>query len=163
MRVAWLSGVLALIQVGGGCAGKDRSPQGAVELFLRAIQEGDSAEVYRLLAPSSQRELEQRAQLAKAQAAGRAVKPQELLAVGRDPYRYGEISQIRSLGVEGDRARVEIADARRPGAPRETLALERVEGRWRVVLPRPAPVEAPASAPATRPASQPAASRPGAE
>jgi len=152
------AGLLVLGLLGGGCGGKDRSPQGAVELFLRAIQEGDAAEVYRLLAPSSQRELQQKAQLAKAQAAGRVVKPQELLAVGGDHHRE-EIGQIRVIDVEGERARVEIGDAKIPGGPREILMLERVEGRWRVVLPRPLspmPADAPAPAPATRPASRPA-------
>lgn len=50
-------GILLVVSlaVAGGCVGKDRTPEGAAELFLRAAQEGDAAEVYALLAPSVRR------------------------------------------------------------------------------------------------------------
>jgi hypothetical protein len=143
----WLAVLLA--PGAAGCGSKDRTPEGAVELFVRAAQEGDAAEVFRLLAPRCQQELQRKARLANAQAAGRPFKPEDLLATGREVSRY-EVTQIRTLSVQGDRARVEIADARK--GVRESLELERVGESWRVVLPSPA-AGAPSS-PASAPASQ---------
>lgn len=147
--VALLRLAVVLVPGAAACGGKDRTPEGAVELFVRAAQEGDAAEVYRLLAPRCQQELQRKARLANAQAAGRRVNPEDLLATGREAPRY-EVTQIRKLSVDGNRARVEIADARK-GA-RESLELERVGEVWRVVLPSPA--AGTASPPASAPASQ---------
>jgi hypothetical protein len=154
MRHARLALALAGLAA-AGCRGKDRTPEGAAELFLRGTQEGDQAEVYRMLAPESQRELQERARVAQAQSGGRVVKPEHLLAVGREMPRL-EVNRIRPVSVQGGRAEVAIGNLRK--GLQETLQLERVGDVWRVILPKPPP--APASQPATRPASVPAASRP---
>jgi hypothetical protein len=147
------------------CGTEDRSPEGATRLFLRAVEEGRSAEVFRLLAPASQQALERMAQLANAQAGGaRRFKPEDLLAAGQEPSRVeGDATVIE---VRGDRARVRISSAKTPRAGTATtkkavqhdeLELLRVGDVWRVVLPASATApRPPASAPSTLPASQPA-------
>ena len=160
MTVRRVTAWLALLLASAGCGSKDRTPEGAVERFLHAAQDGDAAEVYRLLTPSSQHELQEKARLAHAQAAGRLVKPEHLLAVGREMPRL-EVTQIRAISVAGDRAQVSIASLKK--GLRETLQLERVNGLWRVRLPQPLKPATPASQPATQPATRPAsapASRP---
>ena len=158
MRLRERAPLLAMgLLVVAGCGGKDRTPEGAVELFLRAAQEGDAAEVYRLLAPSTQRELQQKARLAHAQAAGRPVSPEHLLAV-RPEIARPEVTRIHTVSIDGDRGSVEISNVRR--AVRETLELERVGRHWRVHLPE--PPQPPALAASRPAASQPAASLPAA-
>ncbi len=166
MRTARTAALLLLLGLALGtsaCSRPDRTPEGAVQLFRRAAYEGNVAAAYQLLSSSSRRELEERARLANAQAgAARPLKPEDLLALGREPSSR-EAPQVRVLDVQGDHARVELVVGGKgtvQGAvvtpQREVLELIREGGAWRIVLPKPPPEPA---APASRPASQPA-SRP---
>jgi hypothetical protein len=165
--VAALTAALAL----GACGTEDRNPEGAARLFLRAVEEGKAAEVFRLLAPASQQALERMAQLANAQAGGaRRFKPEDLLAAGQEPSRFeGNVTVVE---VREGRARVRISSTKTPRAgatpttktatQHDELALLRVGEVWRVVLPPSAtaprsPASAP-STPSTLPASQPTSS-----
>jgi hypothetical protein len=137
------------------CSGEDRTPEGAARLFLRAVEEGNATEVYRLLAPSTQEALGKLLQLAGAQAGGgRRFKPEELLAVGQEPG-HGEVSEVLVASINGDRARVRLISAKKK--VEDSVELVRVGAVWRVLLPPgvTAPVATPASAPASRPASAP--------
>jgi hypothetical protein len=138
------------------CGGEDRTPGGAVALFLRAIDEGNTSEVYRMLAPSTQEELGTLQRLAGAQAGvGRRFKPEELLAVGQEPGWGERRWKIGETSINGDRARVRLLSAKKQ--TEDHLELVRVGDLWRVLLPPrvTAPIAAPT--PATRPASAPPA------
>ena len=125
---------LALLLVLAACSPDDSSPDGAVKLFLRATAAGDTAKVYRLLAPESQKWLQQMADRATAQTGGRRrIRPEELLAASVDPPRL-RLSRLRVAEVKGNRARVKLVDEAKK--MHEMINLVRVEGRWRVLLPR---------------------------
>jgi hypothetical protein len=117
----------------GGCRGEDGTPEGTVRLFIRAAEESNAAEVYRLLAPGSREVLERQTQVANVQVGGGPrFRPEHLLAAGQALSRH-EPSVVRVISVEGDKARVTVEDAKRQ--VKEVLDLVRVNGSWRVVMP----------------------------
>jgi len=126
--------LLLLLVVLAGCKQEASTPEAAVRAFVKAVEEGNRTEAYRLLAPASQQQLQTKANLANAQAGrGQHYKPSDLLAVGQEPP-HEELNSIRTLRVEGDQAQVEIATSR--SQKREVLSLVRVEKAWRVLLPQ---------------------------
>ena len=152
----------AVMLILAACGGEDRTPVGAATLFLRAIDEGNASEVYRMLAPSTQEALDKLQQLAGAQAGvGRRFKPEELLAVGQEPGWGERRWKIGETSINGDRARVRLLSAKKT---EDYLELVRVGGVWRVLLPPGVTAPLAAPTPATRPASSapapPPASRP---
>jgi hypothetical protein len=145
----------AAVMLLAACGGEDRTPAGAVALFLRAIDEGNASEVYRMLAPSTQEELGKLQRLAGAQAGvGRRFKPEELLAVGQEPGWGDRRWKIGETSINGDRARVRLLSAKKQAE--DHLELVRVGDVWRVLLPPRVTAPLAAPTPATRPASSPA-------
>lgn len=174
MRVLFVS--VALVLMLGACAPDDSTPEGAAKLFVRAVAMRDGPRMFELLAPDAQAKLKKMAELATAQTSGRRrFTAPELLAAGLDQPRY-RLSRVQLAKVEGDRATVELLSAAEK--ERESLVMLRIDGRWRIVLPKgamtvkraarsperppqsgPAPTSAP-SAPSTAPASAPASTTP---
>lgn len=114
------------------CSREDKTPDGAVRLLIRMIDEGNTSEAYRLLAPESQRALGERARIANAQTGGgQRFKPEDMLAIGQVPARH-DLGGVKTVRIEGDRAKVQLESKR--GA-REDLELRQVDGHWRVVVP----------------------------
>lgn len=131
MRACWPLAALLLAAL-GACNGEDRSPDGAVRKLVRSVDEGNAAEVYRLLAPESQRGLVERARIANAQVGGgQRFKPEDLLALGHVPPRH-ELAGVKLVREQGDRATVQLSGKR---GEREDVMLRKVEGHWRVILP----------------------------
>jgi hypothetical protein len=134
-----------------GCGGEDRTPDGAVRFFLRTLEEGNPAAIYRLLGPAAQGELQRMAQLANAQVGGlHRFKPGDLIAAGQEPARH-DVREVRLLKIEGERAQVLLLSSKKDTS--EVIHLVRVNGQWRVEMSL-------ARTPVTEPSSQPAASRP---
>jgi hypothetical protein len=115
-----------------GCSSEERTPDGTVRRLIQLIDEGNLSEVYRLLAPDSQRALIERARIANAQTGGgQRFKPEDLLAIGQVPARH-DLGGVKTVREAGDSATVQLQSKR--GA-REDLELRKVDGRWRVVMP----------------------------
>ena len=143
--------VAAVLLAQPGCANEERTPEGTVRQMLRAIESGETEEVYGLLAPQIQKKLEELASLATAQTGGRNhIKPVDLLIIGLNQLPSDRPLDVKPSQINGDRAKVELVGNK--GKTRQTLELIRVEGRWRVLLPadglRPLPPE---SRPTSRP------------
>lgn len=162
--------VIAALALCGAVACGDaagRSPERAARAFLEAAADGQTEQLFALLAPSSRALLQQLADRATVQAGGqRRLTAQELLVVGFGRPRL-ELAAVELSYAEGDRAQVRLVSAsdrssdpasERPsaGAARsssdrasnraaegvfergggELLDLQRVDGHWRVLLPR---------------------------
>jgi hypothetical protein len=134
-----------------GCGGPDRTPEGALRLFVKAVEDGNAAAAYRLLAPVSQRALGERARLANAHSGdGQRFKPEDMLAVGQNAARY-DLAQAKvvRMDADGKRATMQLVSAKR--GLREELELVLVDGAWRVVMPaekgEPPPADKPPPAP----------------
>ncbi len=106
------------------------TPEGALTLFLQAVQLGDRARAFELLIPEVQDELRRRARDASRQA-GHTIEPREMLAVERFALRW-DIDQ-REARIDGDRAVVTITGTE--DGQRAEVELRQVDGKWRVVLP----------------------------
>lgn len=134
-----------------GCAGEERTPEGTVRQMLRAIESGETEEVYGLLAPQTRKKLEELAGLATAQTGGRnPIKPVDLLIIGLDQLPSDRPLDVKPSQITGERARVELVGNK--GKTRQTVELIRVRGRWRVLLPAddlrpPSPESRPTSRP----------------
>ncbi len=130
----------ALVLLLVACA-EEESPKECVQRFLRAVEEGDREQVYRLLAPSSQKQLAGIADKANTHTGGgRRLPPQDLFAVGQE-RPTAKIGELKVLEVKGDKARVQLKSLPKiKGAPSgvekiEVLELVRIEGVWRILLP----------------------------
>jgi hypothetical protein len=122
-----------------GCDQEDRTPEGAVQLFLKAVESGETEGVYKLLAPRTHQRLEALAKLASAQTGGRRkLKPVDLLVTGMDQVRTKrQAVAVSVVKIEGDRAKVKLVGG--DGKQQQhVLELVRVGRRWRIVLPVPA-------------------------
>jgi len=146
---ALLVGIALLVQQ--GCAGEERTLDSTVRQLLRAIESAETEEVYGLLAPQTQKKLEELASLATAQTGGRNhIKPEDLLIIGLNQLPSDRPLEVKGTQINGDRARVELVGNK--GKMRQTVELIRVKGDWRVLLPAdklrpPAPESRPTSRP----------------
>ena len=123
--------VIALLT--SGCPGDrptDETPDGALRLFLEAMDQGDRNGAYELLAPETRHELERRAAEASRQA-HHQLEPAEMIAVERYAVRW-EISRL-TPAEHGDRAVVTVT--RSEESQRAEVELRREDGHWRVILP----------------------------
>jgi hypothetical protein len=139
MRAATLPALALLCALAlSGCDQKDRTPEGAVQLFLKAVESGETEAVYGLLAPRTHQRLEALAKLASAQTGGRRkLRPVDLLVTGMDQVRTKrQAVAVSVLVVEGDRAKVKLVGGE--GKQQRVIELVRVDRRWRIVLPVPA-------------------------
>ncbi|MCK5799782.1 MAG: hypothetical protein KAI47_21480, partial [Deltaproteobacteria bacterium] len=151
---------LAVLVMLASCSPDDHSPEGAAKLLFRAIAMHDSSKVAKLLAPETRKALAHWAELATAQTGGRRpYKVEELLALNLDRSRY-RLGTFATVKNDGHLATVKITSL--SGKKKEILSLIKVQGSWRIILPKsafhPKPLPAPivthtASAPVTRPAS----------
>lgn len=130
----------ALATLLGACASEE-SPKESVLRFLRAVEESDREQVYKLLAPESQRLLGEIAAKANIHTGGgRRLVPQDLFAVGQE-RPASKIGELKVLEVKGDRARVQLETpitTKQKGVAAvkgEVLELIRVDSVWRVKLP----------------------------
>jgi len=126
MKKWWL--LLALV---GGCSAGSRSPEGAVRALAEAAADGDRALVWRLLGPDTRAKLESDARHAAELSGRRAMKPEEMLAVGWFPSKL-RVDDVRELDREGNHADVEV---RASDGRTERVRCVRVSGAWRVELP----------------------------
>lgn len=163
-------GAAVMLATIAGCALSDNSPEGAAKQFVRAVAMRDGPRMFEMLAPEAQTKLKKMAELATAQTSGRRrFKPEELLAAGLDQPRY-RLSRVQVEKVSGDRATVALLSAH--AKERESLELIKIDGHWRIRLPkgamdrrmpaRKAPAAAPTSAPASAPAGAPTSAPAGA-
>lgn len=121
-----------------GCeeAPTDATPEGALQLFLVAMDRSDHEagarqEAYELLSAASRHRLEQRAERATA-LARRRYEPWEMIAQGR--YRLRFVARPNDgieAEVEGDRAEVIVRGAQGQVA---RVPMVRERGRWRIEL-----------------------------
>lgn len=121
----------------GACTLSDRTPEGAVRLFVEAVQSGKSDDLLELLAPESRKQLEALAQLATAQTGGRHLfSPDELLVIGMKPplHKLGDSWKAEVTSEQGTRAEVRITSA--DNRHHQTFRLVHAQDRWRIVLPR---------------------------
>jgi hypothetical protein len=131
--------VLAAVQPFAGCAqrSEEDSPERSVQEFVDRMQRvhGDvqkSKAAYDLLASQAQANLKERAQRASA-AAGRVVRPEEMLA----PSRFYLAFQPRSWSTElGPGWAVVTAEGESP-RERHAIRCVREDGRWKVVIDLP--------------------------
>ena len=132
--VATRASLVALLWLGAAaCPGdgpSDRTPEGAVQLFVDAMRARSRDAAFALLAESSRRALEERARTASEQS-GTEVTAAEMLAVERFVMRW-ELGRMTAR-VDGDRATVVVTGAE--DSQRAEVALVREDSRWRVVLP----------------------------
>lgn len=99
--------------------------------LAEAAADGDRAAAFRLLAPETRARLEADARRAGELAGGRALKAEELLAVGWFPPRF-RAGDVREKSRDGDRATVEVRGEK---GEREDVTCVRENGAWKVELP----------------------------
>src|SRR5207248_389687 len=92
--------VLALTLL-AACSAGTRSPEGAVRALAEAAADGDRATAFQLLGPQTRARLESDARRAGEQTGGRALKAEELLAVGWFPPRF-RAEDVREKERSGD-------------------------------------------------------------
>lgn len=130
---------IALLTACAGCFGSadDQTPERAVQTFIDRMQQvhGDldkATAAFELLAREARDNLAERAKRASA-AAGRVVRPEEMLA----PSRFHLAFQPRSWSSErGPNWAIVTAEGEGPRERRE-IRLLREEGAWKVVLELP--------------------------
>lgn len=123
----WL---LALV-LAAGCSAGTRSPEGAVRAFAEAAADGDRAAVWKLLGPATRKKLEDDARHAAEVSGRRAMKPEEMLAVGWFPPRM-RVDDVREVAREHGRATVEVVGK---NGERESVSCVDEGGAWKVELP----------------------------
>ena len=140
---AWLL-VLAMAAPGCGREIDDRTADGALTLFLDALERSEHdrsalAEAYRLLDPESRHRLAERARGAVALGA-RPYEPWEMIADGQPVLRFaprrGGGLRVRS-GPSPDVCSVIVTGAH--DGQRAEVPMRREGAAWRVVLQIPAP------------------------
>ncbi|MBW2465234.1 MAG: hypothetical protein JRH11_26530 [Deltaproteobacteria bacterium] len=117
----------------------DETPEGALTLFLEAMERADwddtaLEDAYVLLSPAARGALEERAERANA-LSRREFAPWEMLAQGRFRLRFRPSPGSTETRVEGESAIVTLL-GRREGE-RADVAMVRENGRWRVDLTLP--------------------------
>jgi len=131
MKLGLALALLVGLGLGPGCSAGTRSPEGAVRAFAEAAADGDRAATWRLLGPATRRKLEAEAQHAAELSGRRAMKPEEMLAVGWFPPKV-RLDEVRELSRDGARATVEVIGK---NGERETIACVNEGGAWKVELP----------------------------
>lgn len=132
-------GLVSVLVFAAACAriSSDRTPSGALKLFLEAMSETQDdpsarARAYALLAPESRDRLAARSRLAAA-LSNRRFEPSDMLVEGRYRLRF---SPRESRGFEerinGDRAIVVVLGARR--GERAEVPMVNENGHWRVFI-----------------------------
>jgi hypothetical protein len=127
----------ALLLLGCARAPLDATPEGALDQFLAACEDTArdpraSARAFALLAPTSRRALELRAQRATA-LMGRPVTPEQIFIPAFTPIRF-EVSKTKSiLSPDGTHAKVEVTGPD-PTTQHASIPMEREGASWRVLI-----------------------------
>jgi len=119
-------------------APSDETPEGAVRLFLDAMERSEREpealrEAYALLAGPSRLALLERAHLAGS-LGGRQFDPWEMIVRGRSRRSFAireGVSGMRA-SIDGDEATVTVSED--DGEQRARIPLLREDGRWRVLI-----------------------------
>lgn len=139
MRALVLSLVLVISAPACSREVDDTTPEGALSLFLDAIDRGETGDAYALIDGESQRRLAERARSTTALGA-RELEPWEMLVEERSDLRFtprrGSGLRARA-GADADHAVVVVSGER--AEQRAEIAMVREDGRWRVVLAIPDP------------------------
>jgi len=124
--------VLALLSC-LGCQQEEQTPQGAALRFVRAANEGEAGDVFKMLDPAVQELLTKMSRLANAQSGGsQRYKPEDLLAVGQVPVAL-ELTEVKVVKIEhGNRATVELVGSEKM---RQLLELVKIDKVWHIRLP----------------------------
>lgn len=143
MRQAWLERLLrsellaALFLSACARTPADQTPAGALDMFLDACEQsprdpGAASRAFKLLAPSSRRALELRAQRSTA-LLGRPVSPEQVLVPGFTPLRFEISKTTTTLAPDGNHATVEVLGPD-PATQHAKVPMEREGPAWRIVL-----------------------------
>ena len=136
----WVATLLLIVAAACSETPTDRTPSGALRLFLSAMDrsEWDEAalrDAYDLLSPDARAALEERADMAST-LSGRTFEPWQMLVQGRFRLRF---APRRGGGmverVDGDRAVVVVSGSR--DGERAEIPLVEEDGHWRVDLDLP--------------------------
>lgn len=117
---------------------KDESPVGVTRRLAQAVAERDSEGAYALLGPETRARLKAAAARANALSGSKPrLAPQEMLSLAwrTEAEPDWKPKTFKLLGVEGNRARVEVSGGAKQ--ERAVVRLVRVKGRWRVELDLP--------------------------
>lgn len=121
---------LAAAVLGRGCGVTEPGPDAAVRSLVQAARAGDRKAVWRMLTPSTQQALEERAKKAT-DLVGSSTRytALDLISIGSSEDVPPPVD-IRTVSRAGDRATVEIG-----GPTPERIDVVRVDGRWKIDLP----------------------------
>src|SRR5262245_57947204 len=122
---------LLVLVLAAGCSAGTRSPEGAVRAFAEAAADGDRPAVWKLLGPSTRKKLEDDARHAAEVSGRRAMKPEEMLAVGWFPPKL-RVDDVREVTREHGRATVEVTGR---NGERESVTCVNEGGAWKIELP----------------------------
>ncbi len=125
--------LLAITGGAAACGGRTADPARAVEAFIAAARNGDSAEVYQHLGPRTRERLAGILRSAERLSGRLALQPADFLAVGRAPAAW-EVTSIRTIKREEHEAWVEVFSET---GDRHDLRLSRSKDsrEWKIELP----------------------------
>lgn len=135
--IAGVASILAAMAVAAAVAGRScrvsqPGPEAAVRDMLQAAKTGDSETVFRLLTPSTQERLEAEAKRATLLVgASMRFTAKDLISIA-NPSEVATPTDITVLDERNDRAVVEVVSP----TGRSRVALVKIEGRWRIDMPR---------------------------
>jgi hypothetical protein len=140
--IAAVASALAAMAIAAAVAGRscrvtEPGPEATVRDVLRAAKTGDRDTVFELLTPSTRARLDAEARRAT-DLVGAVVRYQakDLISIGASEG-VAVPTDITVIEQHGDRAIVEVVSP----AGRARVDLQRVDGRWRIDLPRYGPEE----------------------
>ena len=133
----WL--LLVALLGGAGCAraSSDVTPEGALDQFLEACEQSTrdpaaTARAIALMAPSTRKTLELKAQRATAMI-GRPLTPEQILIAGFTPLRFEIVKTTTTIDEQGMHAYVDITGPD-PTTQHARVPLEREGTAWRVAV-----------------------------
>lgn len=129
--------VLGLLSLACAPEIDDSTPEGALAMFLDALERGERENAFALIDGESQRRLAERARSATALGA-RELEPWEMLVEDRSALRFPRRrggGMRTNLGSDPARAIVTVI-GELPGQ-RAEVVMVRERGRWRILLPIP--------------------------
>lgn len=122
---------LAIAASAPACGGRTADPARAVEAFIAAARNGDSAQVYQHLGPRTRERLAGILRSAERLSGRLALQPADFLAVGRAPTAW-EVTSIRTIKREEHEAWVEVFSET---GDRHDLRLSKEGREWKIELP----------------------------
>jgi len=126
---------LAIAVAGRSCRVTQPGPEVTVRDMIQAAKAGDREMVFELLTPATRARLDAEAKHAT-DLVGAAVRytAKDLISIGSSDG-VATATDITVLEQRGDHAVVELVSP----AGRSRIALDKIDGRWRIDLPQPSP------------------------